>query len=271
MVPMNIDYATHRYGEWTMLMLGESVLSLLIVGARQDNDYYQTFYCGIVSISLGQYLHYQSQPHHANDHALRRNRERGYAFMILFQLYSAALIILGASYKMMLYEYVPMDTDEDSGHRRMLLVDVAGEFRRFLAGDNSAALRLTAADRQQRIANFFCGSMAAVWFLSDMLILVHRGIKENLQRCKNTPKPKLIKILAIPLLLARVGLVVFIATLSQYQTSPSYLAFIGLVGILAQVVLRVVGTGLYREETEEDHVLEEIMNYGLLSQEFKLD
>ena len=29
-VPMNIDYAIHRYGEWTMLMLGESVLSLLV-------------------------------------------------------------------------------------------------------------------------------------------------------------------------------------------------------------------------------------------------
>lgn len=28
---MNVNYAIHRYGEWTILMLGETVLSLLIV------------------------------------------------------------------------------------------------------------------------------------------------------------------------------------------------------------------------------------------------
>jgi len=27
-VPTNIDFTIHRYGEWTMLMLGEDILSL---------------------------------------------------------------------------------------------------------------------------------------------------------------------------------------------------------------------------------------------------
>jgi hypothetical protein len=270
-VPMNVDYSIHRFGEWTMLMLGESVLSLLIVGARQENNYYATFYCGIITISLGQYLHFQSQPHHANDHAIRRDRNRGYAFIILFQIYSAALIILGASYKMMLYEYVyeAEDTDEDDGHRRALAA--TGNLRRFLAGGSSAALRFEAADRQQRIANFFCGAMATIWICSDMLILVHRGIREHWKQCRDSPKSKLVKILAIPLLLARVGLLVFMATLSQYQADPNFLALSGLVGVLAQVALRVAGTALYREETEEDHLLEEILKHGLVSQEFKMD
>jgi hypothetical protein len=270
---MNVDYTIHRYGEWTMLMLGEGILSLLIVGAEQENNYYATFYCGIMSFSLGHYLHYQSQPHHANDHAIRQSRTRGYAFVILVQIYSAALIILGATYKMMLYEYVyEVDyTDDDDGHRRVLHVAARGKHRRFLAGDSSAALRFDASDRQQRIAHFFCGAMATVWVCSDMLILVHKGIQENLHRCKNSSKPNIVKIIAIPLLLARVGLVGFIATLSQYQTDPSTLAFAGLVGILAQIALRLVGTALYREETEEDHALEEIMKHGLVSQEFKLD
>lgn len=61
---MNIDYAIHRYGEWIMLMLGESVLSLLIVGVKERDDFYKTFYCGIISIALLENLHFRSQPHH---------------------------------------------------------------------------------------------------------------------------------------------------------------------------------------------------------------
>ena len=45
---MNIDFAIHRNGEWIMLMLGESIFSLLIVEVPADsNDYYTTFFCGV--------------------------------------------------------------------------------------------------------------------------------------------------------------------------------------------------------------------------------
>jgi hypothetical protein len=51
-VPMNISFTIHRYGEWTMLMLGESVLSLLIVEVAEGSSYYKTFFSGIISITL---------------------------------------------------------------------------------------------------------------------------------------------------------------------------------------------------------------------------
>jgi hypothetical protein len=38
-VPMNIPYLIHRYGEWTNLVLGESVLALLTSATSKD-DYY---------------------------------------------------------------------------------------------------------------------------------------------------------------------------------------------------------------------------------------
>lgn len=232
---------------------------------------------------------------------MRRKKERGYAYVILVQLYSAALIILGASYKMLLYEVVyEADYGADAGysteseyatdaaygsdagygnetaygtesaygagndgHRRLL--GFTSKLHRLLAGGGGGggALRFDKEDGEQRVANFFCGSMAAVWFLSDLMILVHKGIKETMERCKDTPAPKLVKLLGIPLLLARIGLVAFMASLSQYATDPSLIAFVGLAGVVAQLALRVVGTLLYREETEEDHAYQDILKHGL--------
>ena len=39
-VPSNIDFEIHRYGEWILLMIGEGVLSLLIVATTESTDYY---------------------------------------------------------------------------------------------------------------------------------------------------------------------------------------------------------------------------------------
>jgi hypothetical protein len=46
----NIICNRHRLGEWVMLMLGESVLSLLIVEASVGRRYYVTFYSGMTSV-----------------------------------------------------------------------------------------------------------------------------------------------------------------------------------------------------------------------------
>jgi Bacterial low temperature requirement A protein (LtrA) len=71
-VPMNLEFVTHRFGEWTMLMLGESVLALLIVEQSHNlTRYYTTFYAGIITVTLFQYLYFRSQPE-VDDHAMRR-------------------------------------------------------------------------------------------------------------------------------------------------------------------------------------------------------
>ena len=77
---MNIDFVIHRYGEWTMLMLGESILSLLIVNdisRNNESSYYLTFYLGIISVTLIQFLYFKSQAHDADHHAMRRTRNAG--------------------------------------------------------------------------------------------------------------------------------------------------------------------------------------------------
>jgi hypothetical protein len=239
-VPMNIDFIIHRYGEWTMLMLGESILSMLIVASPTSGEYYGAFFSGILSVILLQYMHFRSQPTTADDHAMRRKRSAGFIFAFLMQVYSAALIILGVSYKMLLYEFT-YEESKSGGRLRMLLA-----VPRWLAGGDGA-LQFDTDDRRQRIAHFFCASFAIVYFCSDAMILCHRGLKDNMGRCR-CGETKKAKITGLVLLALRVAILVFIATLSQYLTDPLLLTAIELASIFAQIVLRVFASIVFSDD-----------------------
>jgi hypothetical protein len=245
-VPMNIDFAIHRYGEWVMLLLGESILSLLIVEVTEGSDYYSTFYAGILSVILLQLMHFRSQPAHADEHAMRRSKEAGFAFGFLMQVYSAGLVLLGVSYKMLLYEFF-YESNKEGGR---FLFDVP----RWLAGGGGALLYET-EDRQQRIANFFCGSMATVWFCSDAMIVVHRGLRDNVGRC-TCPETNKVKVKGALLVVVRFGMIAFIATLSQYETDPRALSLIGLSGIFVQLLLRIFSSMIFLDDRVHDAMKE---------------
>lgn len=218
-------------------MLGESILSLLIVDVIEiSSEYYLTFYAGILSVILLQYMYFRSQPHHPDDHALRRSKEQGITFMVLMSIYSAGLVLVGTAYKMLVNEHAYASDDG----RRML-----HSLHRMLAGgDNSG---LSTEDRQQRVANIFCISMAVVFLCSDLLMIVHQGLKDSMGRCvcEETHKTKT---LGITLVLVRGGIIAFMATLSRYVTDPTALSLIGLAGIVAEVALRFVGTLVFPDD-----------------------
>eukprot|EP00566_Odontella_aurita_P006424 CAMPEP_0113547210 /NCGR_PEP_ID=MMETSP0015_2-20120614/12230_1 /TAXON_ID=2838 /ORGANISM="Odontella" /LENGTH=593 /DNA_ID=CAMNT_0000447741 /DNA_START=82 /DNA_END=1863 /DNA_ORIENTATION=+ /assembly_acc=CAM_ASM_000160 len=245
-VPMNIDYAIHRYGEWIMLLLGESILSILISETGTSLRYFITFYCAIISVVLLQYLHYRSQPHHADEHALRRNKNSGVLFFIMIQVYSIALVAVGVSYKMILYE---LFYEEKSNDSRRLLVWMKETASRILAGQDAPKYSL--AERQGRVAHFFCGSLAVAWVCLDLMILSHNGIKASLHRCECEVTRKVSKS-AIFFCVLRVALVVFIATLSQYVTDPLRITVIGMVAIIAQVCTRFIGDMVIKEPEKEN-------------------
>eukprot|EP00429_Kryptoperidinium_foliaceum_P009009 CAMPEP_0176014928 /NCGR_PEP_ID=MMETSP0120_2-20121206/7074_1 /TAXON_ID=160619 /ORGANISM="Kryptoperidinium foliaceum, Strain CCMP 1326" /LENGTH=329 /DNA_ID=CAMNT_0017347881 /DNA_START=487 /DNA_END=1476 /DNA_ORIENTATION=- len=234
MVPMNVSFAIHRWGEFTMLVLGESVLSLLIVDVVESAGYFKTFFSGVISITLLEFLHFRSQPHRADDHAIRRSKEAGIVFTSLMQIYSASLVVLGTSYKMLLYEHVH-EANKLGDSRRVL----SNPFARLLVANAEPNFEL--ADRQQREAQLFCISMAVVWACSDLMIVNHRGLKDNFGRCRFS-HAGVLRLVGSILVLLRVGLICFIATLSQWVTQPSLLAFVGLMGIFTQVCLRVIGS-----------------------------
>lgn len=234
-----------------MLMLGESILSLLIVDAPEGSDYYTTFYAAILTVILLQYLHFRSQPHHADDHAIRRNKNAAMLWRGMFVVYSAALVCVGVSYKLFMYEFTYQDEE-----RRLFEEDWWGdalETMRLLAGDGDSSL--SPEQRRQSSANVFCISMAIMWFCQDTLLFLHSGFHKMQGRCYCEHSHK-VKVKAAVLLTLRAGLLVFIVTLSQYETDPEHLTLYGLAGVIAQLVLRVVGNVVFLEHGEESSAKE---------------
>jgi hypothetical protein len=258
-VPINIDFAIHRYGEWIMLMLGESVLSLLVVDMVDSAGYYGSLFGGIMSIILLQYLHFSSAPSDPDQHAIRRSIVSSFAFYWLFEAYSLALIVLGVSYKMSLLELVLMEEEkEDGSHRKRGLLFQGGfsdsekDDHRWLAATGaSTASGLSVEERQQHIAHLFSGSMAVIFFGSDAMSLAHRGIRAQIQRCE-CANTLLKKITLTILVTSRVSLLVVIASLSQFVTKPSDVITAGTLAILAQVCVRLLGGVVFHSQEESE-------------------
>ena len=217
---MNIDFIIHRNGEWIMLMLGESIFSLLIafVG-KEGNAFYTVFYCGIVTVIFLQLLHFQSQPHEADSHASRRSKNAGILWSWCQHIYSLALVLLGAAFTF----FLTLSDD-------MLYHDGR---RRNLAGSAPA---LT-GEEMKSAAHLFCGSLAVVFFSLEIMSLLHLGFRESRDRCdleggKNYA--------GIVLVAFKVGVVVFTATLSQWETNPETLTIIALCIVVFQLGMRKV-------------------------------
>ena len=102
-LPMNIAFSLHRYGEWIMLMVGESMLSL-VVGVRLSDtpSFYAVFACGFFSAAALQLLHYTTQPFEPGEHAMRRDGKAGTIWCQSLMYYSAALIAFGVAVKVLL-------------------------------------------------------------------------------------------------------------------------------------------------------------------------
>jgi hypothetical protein len=200
-----------------MLVLGESVLSLLIVDTPDDAyDYFITFIFGILSIVLLQYLHFRSHPRDPDQHAMRRHIRNGIMYASLLQLYSTSLIVLGASYKMLLYEYVYAEKSLSAG------------------ASTAAAMRFDTADRKQRVAYFFSASMAAVFLCFDGIIFSHQGFQRREERCHETLS---LQVMGTSLALARLALIGFVATMGLYVTEPRAVAGIGFGSIIIQILI----------------------------------
>ncbi|KAG7349475.1 bacterial low temperature requirement A protein LtrA [Nitzschia inconspicua] len=248
-IPMNIDFVIHRHGEWIMLVLGESVLSLLIVDGFA-RGFFMVFYCGIVTVVLLQYLHFRSQPHHPDSHALRRHKDAGATYVILFAWYSAALIVVGASYKMFLYESsIDYDAHRRLGWFSFLPPDNWHEGIRDLAADAGSSCGPYGEERKENTAYLYCGAMAIVFFCMDTIVLCHVGLRKEVSRCQfkdavctvTGKRSKNYNYKGIVVVTFRCAITIFMATLSLWMSDPEYLAEIGLAAVVAQLINRFLG------------------------------
>lgn len=259
-VPLNIDFTIHRQGEYTMLMLGESILSLLIVDAPEDRHYFLTFYFGLATVMNLQFLHFRSQPHSADDHVMRRNKNRGMVFSMLYYIYSAALVALGAAFTLFVLSFSSSDDDSHRVRRSLLSTILFSEedavsenasrheegqgqygmlFRqgivgRYLAGGTA---NYPPDELEQRSAYLFSISLALIFFCLDAMSVLHVGFKVSQDRMYcNVQKKYNMK--GIKLLIIRSSLIIFTLTLSLWVTEPGILAGIGLALSVVQILLR---------------------------------
>jgi hypothetical protein len=223
-----------------------SILSLLIVDVTEGHDYYTTFFCGILTVVALQYLHYRSQPYNADFHAMRRDKDAGIWWSITNTLYSASLILVGVSYKMFLYDF--------TYEARRLEEEEYIHNERFLAGSGGGGL--STEERQQAAANVFSASMALVFICLDVMLLFHRGLKTSIGRCQCVHS-KTKNYRGIILTVARIALILFFATLSQYENNdPQQLAILGLAGVVAQLIIRQLGSVFFVEHEKEEAAAE---------------
>jgi hypothetical protein len=245
---MNIDYVIHRYGEWTMLALGESILSLLIVDVETDRDYYLVFVFGVLTVILLQLLDFLSQAHDANDHAMRRDKYAGILFNVVMSVYSAALVAVGASYKILLYSL----KSYDKGRRLYSFPHPFDDQQhRWMAAETVSACGPSSDERKENVAHLFSGSLAILFFCLDVLIMTHVGLEKGLDRCKpkecvvcdrtGATKKRFNLKGFLFVIFPRIAITAFIVVLSQWVVEPKHLALAGFAAVVCQIANRFLG------------------------------
>jgi hypothetical protein len=223
---MNVDFFIHRNAEWTMLMLGESIFSLVVEEISESEGYYSTFYCGLITVIFLQYIHFASQPMVAERHAMVESKNRSLVLQAFLIVYSASLVGLGAGLTLFLRTFV----EEGSGERRRWLeFDFEG---RGLAGGESA---FAADELKQGAASVFSVSLGLVLLCVEIMAFLHIGFDKALGMLRNESAK--IQFAIVALVVIRFALVIFVATLCQWNTDPEILSGIGLACVLLYSVL----------------------------------
>jgi hypothetical protein len=214
-VPMHIDFYMHRNGEWTMLMLGESIVSLLIVDvSKEGKEFYTTFLFGVLSVVFLYFLHFASQPYHASQHALRRSKNTGIVWGALQQIYSLALVALGAVFTLYLAYSGAADGSE-----------VSADF--YEIRDQANLL--------------FCIALGTIFATLDLMTLLHLGSNGISDRCK-CKETNNIRIAPLLFGLVRLAFLGFTFTMNQWEANPRNLSVIAALSILVQLFFRRLGT-----------------------------
>jgi hypothetical protein len=206
-----------------MLMLGESILSLLIVDIEHaGKEFYSVFYCALLTVVLLQLLHFQSQPHDADLHVLRRSKNRGILWRLLQGVYSMALVTLSASFTFFL---LFSDDSSSTGNSRLRERRLVTEVDEEAVGDEAAHL--------------FSGALAVIFLSLDVMSLLHVGAEEIRKRCMINGKVKIAAILTFAM---RFGIILATGTISQWTKNPNGVTMAGLVFVFVELAMRKFGS-----------------------------
>jgi len=99
LVPMNIDFLIHRFGEFNMIFFGEAIMGLLIVNTA-EHFYYRIQLClGVLSVMILQNFKYESEPHGEKHYLWGGGLRALCVYSFLTELLCLFMVGLAISYK----------------------------------------------------------------------------------------------------------------------------------------------------------------------------
>ena len=99
-IPVHYAYVIQRQGEWTMLVLGEGILQIIISPATDSVSYFAVFVLSYLVLALLQLLHYSVLPFNIEHHVIHQSTTRYTVLENVQVLYSIALVVVGVSLKL---------------------------------------------------------------------------------------------------------------------------------------------------------------------------
>jgi hypothetical protein len=170
------EHIAHRYAEWVMMVLGESVLSAILAPVHNRSLYYLSFWAALLIAQTLQFVHYSSEEFDMNKHALGRKLRAGRLWMALMTVYSVALIGFGTGVKALLYSVVC-----DSSSYRMLAASSS-----YSSGDDDEPGKVSDDDgtssycesAPSNYALLVCLSHVAQYLAQQVSLPLHEGAAE---------------------------------------------------------------------------------------------
>ena len=106
-IPVHYAYVIQRQGEWTMLVLGEGILQIIISPATDSVSYFAVFVLSYLILALLQLLHYSVLPFDIHDHVIQESTTRYTVLENVQVLYSIGLVVVGVALKLGLKTKAP--------------------------------------------------------------------------------------------------------------------------------------------------------------------
>jgi hypothetical protein len=186
-IPLHVAYTIHRNGAFTMLMLGESILSL-VLGVALDavpSFYFIFVFAFLTALGL-QFISYVLQPFNPDLHAMRVSPAAGVAWHKFQVLYVISLVAFGVSLKLLLKYHDHEGCSDDESDPRSGSYDYASSYSSY-SGTSYSSASVYSADSayssgvserkclQPEYAQLYCGSLGASYLLVKLMSVQHKG------------------------------------------------------------------------------------------------
>ncbi len=254
------DYLIKRYGEFTLLMLGESILSLIGIGHTTiSRDYYLVVIVGIVTVIWLHFLHFESELQNASEHALWGHRWNTVCYILIIQVITISLIGFGSSFKgesvttlalRLILLTVKISLIHLILNMPVFLHEVIDE-NTHESTHESANESKTQPTHEKNGTIFFVIVLSLVVVSLELLNLCHTGIKRAVGHLFQTiegGKRKLYWPIVI-ISLIKVAIFLFCMTLHKWLDEPEYIVPAGCAVVIALSITRVVVHFLLHEKT----------------------